>query len=563
MAAGGNVLQGMSRWMPRPTVSTEMLGFFASAYFAIVSSRLFWGAALQGQVAGSPSWLRMSLVLLVALVSLNLFLLCVILTRRTSRILLALLLFTSALATYFMGEFGVYLTPAMLRNAVHTQTSEAGELLSMKLLWHVLLEGGVPAALLWWARIRPDPWPAAAYRRVVALMSSVCLLFLAILFGYQDLAPLMRNHKEVRYLVTPANYLYSLTRSLTADAAQSSGAVLAVGADARLGPGWTPMRKPLLFVIVVGETARAANWGLNGYARQTTPELATLPVINFPTVDACGSDTETSLPCMFSAVGRRDYDESRIRRSESLLHVVRRAGFDVQWRDNQTGCKGVCAGLEYEQADQLDPAGCPLDSCLDAVLLHGLPARWRGNLRNRLVVLHQLGNHGPAYYKRYPEAFRQFTPTCDTGEIRTCSIAEITNSYDNALLYTDHFLAQVIALLKEAGAYDTALLYLSDHGESLGENGLFLHGIPYAIAPQVQTAVPMMLWLSEGFRHASGLDQECIRRRSGSRLSHDYLFHTVLGLLEVETAVHDRGYDLSADCRSSGSWTQMESATVH
>jgi lipid A ethanolaminephosphotransferase len=562
MDAGGYILQRVSRWVTRPTVSTEMLGLIASAYFAIVSSRLFWVAALQGQASGSSAWLRMSLVLLVALVSLHLFLLCIVLTRRTTRILLALLLVTSAVATYFMGEFGVYLTPAMLRNALHTESGEARELLSLQLLWHVLLEGGLPALLLWWVRIRPEGWPVAACRRTVALTASASLLFLAVLFGYQDLAPLMRNHKEVRYLVTPANYLYSLTRSLSSDAARGTGTVLEVGTDARLGPGWAPKRKPVLLVIVVGETARAANWGLNGYARQTNPELVKLPIINFPTVDACGSDTETSLPCMFSAIGRRDYDESRIRRSQSLLHVVKRAGFDVVWRDNQTGCKGVCAGLEYEQADQLDPDGCPLGSCLDEVLLHGLQARWREDLRNRVVVLHQLGNHGPAYYKRYPDAFRQFTPTCDTAEIRTCSIEQITNSYDNALLYTDHFLAQTIALLKEEEAYDTALLYLSDHGESLGENGLFLHGIPYAIAPQVQTAVPMVLWLSQGFLEESRLDQECIRKRSDSKLSHDFLFHTVLGLLQVETAVHDGRYDLSAGCRYSAPWTQMESVSA-
>jgi len=274
-------------------------------------------------------------------------------------------------------------------------------------------------------------------------------------------------------------------------------------------------------------------------------------VLNFRDVSACGTDTETSLPCMFSAIGRRDYNEDRIRGSESLLHVLKRAGFEVLWRDNQSGCKGTCDGLPLQQIDAKQlPELCADGRCLDEALLRGLDTVARDAQGNLVVVLHMLGNHGPTYFKRYPDTFRRFTPTCDTGELRKCSREEIVNAYDNALLYTDHILARTIAFLKDREtSFDTAMLYVSDHGESLGENGLYLHGMPYSIAPKEQTRVPMVWWLSAGFKRNFGLDVDCLAAQSAKPWGHDHLFHSVLGLLQVDTSVYERDLDISAVCR--------------
>jgi lipid A ethanolaminephosphotransferase len=306
-------------------------------------------------------------------------------------------------------------------------------------------------------------------------------------------------------------------------------------------------------VLVVGETARAANWGLNGYARQTTPELAQLPVINFPDVTSCGTNTEVSVPCMFAPVGRRDYDAARIRGSESLLHVLARAGVAVLWRDNQSGCKGVCEGLPQEEIVKLDPPGlCSDGRCLDEALLAGLDERLATAKGTQLLVLHMLGNHGPSYFRRYPPAFERFKPACTKDDLQLCSREEVVNAYDNALLYTDHVLARVIAKLHGAAArVDSALLFVSDHGESLGENNLYLHGMPYAIAPDVQTRVPMVMWLSSGLPADAGLDPDCLRRRAAQPATHDNLFHTILGLLDVKTALYDPAWDLAQACRKA------------
>lgn len=234
-------------------------------------------------------------------------------------------------------------------------------------------------------------------------------------------------------------------------------------------------------------------------------------MLNFPDVTACGTDTETSLPCMFSAVGRRDYDERRIHGQESMLHVLAHAGFKVQWRDNQSGCKGVCAGLDEQRLGGMNtPTLCADGRCLDEILLQGLDRVVDDAHGNRFIVLHQLGSHGPAYASRYPQAFGRFQPACASGELRQCSQAEIVNAYDNSLLYTDHFLAGTIRFLQgEASRYDTAMLYVSDHGESLGEYNLYLHGLPWSIAPREQKQVPMLMWLSSGYLRDFDMELSC------------------------------------------------------
>lgn len=276
-----------------------------------------------------------------------------------------------------------------------------------------------------------------------------------------------------------------------------------------------------------------------------------MDVINFSDVESCGTDTETAVPCMFSAIGRRDYDEDRIRSSESLLHVLRRTGFDVVWRDNNTGCKGVCSGIGEDRVDRRHiPGMCEEGRCLDETLLRGMDRIVNESSGNLFLVLHQMGNHGPAYHNRYPEHFRRFTPTCGTSDLRQCSRQEIVNAYDNALLYTDYLVAQTIAFLKaQESRYDTAMVFVSDHGESLGEAGLYLHGIPCRIAPKVQKAVPMIMWLSRGFKLGFDLDEECLRGQARHPLTHDNLFHSLLGMLRIEAKVLEPALDLSRSCR--------------
>jgi lipid A ethanolaminephosphotransferase len=253
---------------------------------------------------------------------------------------------------------------------------------------------------------------------------------------------------------------------------------------------------------------------------------------------------------MFVDTGRGGFESRHGTRREGLLDVLQRAGVAVYWRDNNSGCKGVCDRVPHEDLSSLQVSGlCRDGECYDEVLLHGLQAWLDGLDRDALVVLHMKGSHGPAYFRRYPPEFGVFAPACDTIDLARCSRERIVNAYDNTLRYTDHVLSLTIELLRaNASRFDTAMLYVSDHGESLGENGLYLHGIPYALAPREQTHVPMLLWLSEGLRGQLGIDTECLKSRQREPLSHDNVFHSVLGLARVRTVAYRQERDLLSRC---------------
>lgn len=538
-------LSGLRHW--RPQLSTEHAILGAALFFSLACNGLFWRSAL----VVHPGNLRLALALFGTLTGLHCLLMGLVVWRWNAKPVLGVLVIVSLLAAHYMGRYHLYLDVDMLRNVLATDRRESGELLTPALLLP-LLQATIPLALLWRIRLRRAPPARALLRRSAFLLGALVVTAGSAMLAQQDLSALLRNQREVRYLATPANVLVGLPRALQGNSPLRHAPKLPIGTDAHAVPREAG-GKPRLLVLVVGETARAANWGLDGYARQTTPELDRMGVVNFPDMHACGTATEVSLPCMFSPWGRHDYDEDRIRGHQSLLHVLETAGITTLWRDNQSGCKGVCEGLAVQRLDAGDdPELCPGGRCLDGILLDDLPAQARARPGDRVIVLHQLGNHGPSYFERYPRQFRHYTPTCDTPELGDCSREQIVNSYDNALLYTDHLLARTIEQLGRMDDYDTAMIYLSDHGESLGEKGLYLHGVPYAIAPDEQTRVPMAMWFSSGFAANRKLDVACLRARAERAADHDNLFSSVLGLMQVDTALYDRSRDLFAGCVPAG-----------
>jgi lipid A ethanolaminephosphotransferase len=533
--------------------SVEGLIVATCLFWTLSANTMFFSAALREHgVASAADW-GFLFALGVALTAVQLLALALVATRRTVKPLVALLVVGSAAASYFMQAHGVYLDPGMLRNVLNTGVAEARELLNVTLALHVLLYAGLPLLLLWHVRVVDRPWRRAVPVRALLILLATVAAVASVLMVFQPLASLMRNHKEVRYLMTPANLVYSTTRVLLSEAPGAVQARTPIGLDAAPGAAFKARHKPTVVVVVVGETVRAANWGLSGYGRETTPELRLVAgLINSAQVTSCGTSTEVSLPCMFAPVGRRDYDEARIRREESLLHVVARAGVAVHWIDNNSGCKGVCDGLPQQSIDGADAAaGCVGGRCLDELLLPPFERALATARGTSLIVLHPLGNHGPAYSRRYPREFARFLPDCRQDELSRCSREEIVNAYDNATLYGDHLLASVIKRLQARSAeVDAALVFVSDHGESLGESGLYLHGMPYAIAPDVQKRVPMVMWLSEGLSGALQLSAECLATRARQPASHDNLFHSLLGLLDVRTALYDPTLDVGAGCRN-------------
>ena len=495
-------------------------------------------------------------------------------------------------AAAFTGStlYGVVFTPDMVRNILATDAHEASQYLSLRTaaialfaavppIWAAVLAGRRPEAVQGAAQGSHPAHPArfanwtnwrAAGPRIRAARKSTGLRFLGtvfllalgvglILLNFQTFAGLMRADKTLRYLIAPVNIVYSAVRTIAADASPDGKRVRAVIAPA---PALAAKPEaPTLFVVFVGETTRAANWQLSGYERQTTPKLARVKdLIAFPKVEACGTSTDVSLPCMMSRIGRSDYDRDRILGEEALPDVLQRAGANVLWIDNQSGCKGVCAGVPNRHAEE-DPENCPDGVCFDSDFtkeignaLAKIEAEKAAGKRGTTVLfLHMYGSHGPAYYKASPEMRKAFGPECRAADLSSCPVEEIRNAYDNSVLETDSSLADAIAALRSAAdekGIRTGLLWVSDHGESLGENGLFLHGAPRVMAPEEQLAVPMVVWLSEGFEKDYGVDRSALLQSAKASdelgaVTHENLYSTVLGLLNVKSSTYRRDYDLS------------------
>lgn len=539
----------------------ESLVLIVVGYLVVTANGSWWETVAHGREwSQAANWLFMACCF-VSLVALHFMLIVPLAIRGFVRPLLTLLIIVSAAAAYFMRTFAVMLDPGMVQNVLRTDMREARELLNWNMAGWVVLWSALPVALVWWVRLAPVRPLRALLFRAASVIAALVIALLALLPVSRDLTSFMRNQREARYLITPGNYLYGLAVNSMRGVADARAVRETVAGDARLLRVGLGAARPRVLVLVVGETARAANFSLLGYARETNPELAKSGVIAFNNVTSCGTSTEVSVPCMFSPFGRADYDERRIRNSESLLDVLVRAGYTVKWFDNQSGCKRVCrgAGVEYEK---LGPDGAP-DLCRDAechdeILARRLESELRQVTGNTVFVLHMMGNHGPAYFRRYPDAFRRFLPDCATAELRNCSRAEVVNAYDNAILYTDHVLARVIrALNHDPLGVDSAMIYVSDHGESLGEHGLYLHGMPYSIAPKVQTHVPMMVWISRPMARGD-VDVSCLRSKTHDSLSHDNLFHSVLGLLDVETTAYHATRDIFEGCRGDSGSTLVQ-----
>jgi lipid A ethanolaminephosphotransferase len=540
---------------PRPAglaLHVETLVLLAAIFMLAVGNGPYWRSALAGRDWGAAGTWLFAGAMFVGFTTFYFAFIAVFANRYTVRPLLALLLVVTAAASYYMDRYAIYLDRAMLANVLATNYKEARELVGWGPAIHIFLLGIVPAGLLWLPQLKTRPWRRAVAVRIGWIVTALALCVASLLLVFAEFASLMRNHRELRNLLTPGNVVASLIGNAFARSARANEPRVVVAPDAKVVARAIPAQRPMLFVLVVGETARAQNFSLNGYARATNPELAKRNVIDFPRATSCGTSTEVSLPCMFSPFGRAHYDEDQILSHETVLQVLARAGVQVLWRDNQSGCKGVCDGLPAEQLDHSAVESlCAEGQCLDEILLRGMDQVLRDRQSNLLVVMHQLGSHGPAYFKRYPALFKRFAPACESEDLRVCSAAEIVNAYDNSLLYTDYFLGKLIDFLDRAQAtHNTAMLYVSDHGESLGEGGLYLHGMPWAIAPDVQTHVPFVMWLSPAFRRDTGVNEACLRAEAAKQpVSHDNLFHSLLGIFDVQTRAYERGLDLFAACR--------------
>ncbi|MFJ2486085.1 phosphoethanolamine transferase [Pseudomonas sp. NPDC087639] len=467
---------------------------------------------------------------------------------------LTLMFLISAGVAYFMSQYGVMIDAGMLRNFAETNVTEVRDLLSFKLFAYIFLLGVLPSWLLWKVPVSYRRWHHELLSKVIVSVASVAVIGGVALVNYQGLSSLFRNHHELRLMLVPSNYIGASAGYLREQVVSAQQPFVKIGEDAQRNPDLHLQPRKSLTVLVVGESARAENFGILGYDRDTTPKLdQEAGLIAFTDVHSCGTETAVSVPCMFSNMGRKDYDASKAKNEEGLLDVLKRAGIDVIWRDNQSGCKGTCDRVTLQDVSNLkDPTLCANSECRDEILLQGLQSFIDHLDKDTVLVLHQMGSHGPEYFKRYPKEYEHFTPVCESNALNNCSRESIVNGYDNTLVYTDHVLSSLIDVLRNnQDKVDTAMLYLSDHGESLGEYNLFLHGTPYMLAPEQQKHVAMLAWFSDNYQKAYSVDTHCLQMSRDKPLSQDNLFHSMLGLLEVRSKVYQPGLDMFAGCRGA------------
>lgn len=531
----------------RPELSPFVLNVLVATYLLAICNSTFWGHLFRIFEGRSVT----ALVFAGAVWALMLLVVSVLAVRRAQKPALVAMLITAGVTSYYVDALGVVVDREMIQNAVTTTFAESKHLITLHFLSHVFLYGMVPSILVLWVRIRrTSVVRGLAGTGLVAVLSAALLAGL-LFTNLKAYSTVLRGNKELMGSVQPLAPMGAALRYGKMMFKSTQIVVEPTGVDARPGPYLARVGKPVLMVIVAGETGRAQNWSLGGYARDTNPELKTRDIVYYANATSCGTATATSLPCMFSPLTRAEYSYEGGLGHENLLDVLTHAGFKVEWWDNNTGHKDIADRVSSRMMNAADGAGFCLPECIDGVFLKSLQDKAETITRNTVIVLHQIGSHGPSYWLRYPPERERYKPACHMPELTDCSTEEIVNAYDNTIAYTDWFLAQVVDLLDASDRVIPAMYYVSDHGESLGEGGLYLHGTPWFMAPEYQTRVPMVLWMSDRFRDSLALDTACLAKAAAGPVSHDNLFSTVLGMLDVTTTARDAALDLAAPCRAA------------
>lgn len=475
-------------------------------------------------------------VLLTALLWLLLLLLA---HRYTFKIVVISLLMIASIAGHFTDSYGTIYDSNMLQNALQTDTAEASDLLNIRFIIRVLLLGFVPSVFIARLTIHFAPLKINLLQKLGAFIASLALAGLPILAFSGQYASFFREHKPLRYYTNPITPIYSTINLISSEYKKFTAPTeIIYHAKDATQTSKPSERKPKLIIMVVGETLRSANIPFNGYQRNTLPQLSQLKATKtenfhyFNNMTSCGTSTAYSVPCMFSYLGEKNYNVDEANYHENVLDTLDKLGVQVYWRDNNSSSKGVMDKLpkthymDYKTAENNTNCTNNYQECRDSGMLNNLD-----NLvsdKDTLIILHQMGNHGPAYYKRYDKKFAKFQPVCQSNELAECDEQSLINGYDNAIVATDDFLANTIKWLKkQQNNHQVALLYVSDHGESLGENGMYLHGMPKRFAPKEQYEIPAMLWL--------GKQTDFTATNENKKLNHDAITPTLLTLFDVKT----------------------------
>ena len=530
----------------------EVTVFLVSLWIAITCNAGYWNLIVENNPPGELPALFFNICFLTLTVGLISFVMLLLTAAGGTRFVLSVSLMIAASAGYFTANLGMLFDTGMLINVIETDQAEALELISPAIVSSIALFGLIPALVIWRLPLTKRRLPSAIQHKVIAALLALTMIGGPLYADQKGIFSVAINNRELRHMIAPLNVV-SATYIYVRNSLEAPAEFAEIALDASHRTSSSLGQRPSVHVLIVGETARAASFSLNGYGPDTNRELQQHETISFLEATSCGTATAVSLPCMFSIQERSGFDRDQSRNEDNLLDIAARAGLEVYWVDNGNGCKGICSRVDSRDVHHSSPSPiCPEGECYDEILVSELDKIVSAVTADTLIVLHQLGSHGPAYYRRYPEEYRLFRPDCRTANFGDCSTEEISNAYDNTIAYTDHVISAAIDVLsKHSDEVSSSLLYVSDHGESLGEHNMFLHGMPYRFAPAEQTTVPFISWLSTDAVEDQRISSDCDIRTRPAPVSHDNVFHTELGLLSIETSMYRPAMDIYSPCRIS------------
>lgn len=486
------------------------------------------------------------LFFLIAFIFLFNLLFSLILHKRTLKPISVLILLCNSACLYFMNSYQIQIDVYMLMNIFETNAKEVSDLISKGLLLYMFIFGILPSLLIL-TKIQIKQNENNYKKNLRLTLISFLLLFFefSLFFSLPKSRNfIMKNRRHIINYVTPANYIGNMARflSIKIKGIFFSKNVIDISSDAEIKIESKNNKKNLV-ILVIGESARSQNFSLNGYKRNTNEFLESYDIMSFKNFYSCGTCTIHSIPCIFSHLDRKHFTILEGKKYENLLDILKKVDFDVKWRSNNGDCKGVCNRVNYLSTNGLDING------YDESLVKNLIRESKNFTKhNNIIVINQRGSHDP-YYKRYPNEFRKFKPDCQR-ELNSCSIEEIMNAYDNSIYYSSYNLSRILDFLKKDlySDYNVLFLYVSDHGDALGEDGLWAHSMPYNKANYYVKKIPMLLWFSDSFGEEFRINKECLKDMTDKELSHDNIFHSILGVFRIKSKYYDENLDIFNRC---------------
>ena len=524
-------------------ITQAKLILFVSIFFIVFDNYSFFIQVLKVYDFSGINILYIS-SLAILIVGFTNLLLTLVSSKYTTKPILIFVILVSSFTAYFMNTYHVVIDTGMIRNALQTDIKESMDLFSIQLIFYGLFLGLLPSIIVYKIPLEFGSVKQEIFSKIKSIILSFLVIVVVVFSFSKFYTSFFREHKPLRYYTNPTYWIYSIGNYINKTLNSGPIIVQSIGDDAKIIRDINSHHK--LVVLVVGEAARADHFSLNGYEQDTNPLLEKRDdIINFSDFYSCGTSTAYSVPCMFSILKRDEYSYKKAIRVQNVMDILHKIkSIAILWRDNNSSPKGVMKRIGHEDYKNNTTNTIVIDGePRDEGMLVGLDKFIsKNNDKDIFIILHQMGNHGPEYYKRYPKSFEQFKPVCKTNQLEKCTKQEIINAYDNSIRYTDYFLNKTINFLDQyTNTHQTALFYLADHGESLGENGIYLHGMPYFMAPVAQKHTGALMWIGKNFN----IDKKIVENKKDKPLSQDNLFSTLLGLFNVKTKVYEKNMDIT------------------